>query len=326
MDYIIIDLEWNQGENTGRELPVSGIPFEIIEIGAVKLDENREYKDTFHALIKPSLYKRLHPITKDLTGISQDELKKGRPFKDVISDFLSWCGSGYTFCTWGSGDITELQRNMNFYGIPLLSFPVYYYDLQKIFSIAYDDGKIRRSLEAAVEHLNIPQSQSFHRALADALYTSKIFSVLDNTIIKENYSIDTYQIPYEKHNEIYAFYPLYSKYISRGFENKTKVMEDKSVTAVLCCKCGKKLKKKVKWFSSNAKTYYFLGVCPTHGWLKGKIRMKRHDSGVYYAVKTIKLTDEKGAAEIYEKQTDIRKRRRERRKKLHSSDQNKPEG
>ena len=37
MNYIVIDLEWNQS-NTGEEPEVKEIPFEIIDIGAIKLN------------------------------------------------------------------------------------------------------------------------------------------------------------------------------------------------------------------------------------------------------------------------------------------------
>ena len=46
MNYIVFDLEWNQNPD-GRKHPDSRLPFEIIEIGAVKLNEKREIIDTF---------------------------------------------------------------------------------------------------------------------------------------------------------------------------------------------------------------------------------------------------------------------------------------
>lgn len=315
MNYIIIDLEWNQSENPQHNIIASKVPFEIIEIGAVKLNEKREYIDSFHAVISPRLYKHIHHITRELTGISDDELNHGSSFTDVMEHFMTWCGDSYSLCTWGMMDITELQRNMSFYRLPLFPFPVYYYDLQKIFSLTYEDGKLRRSLEYAVEYLKLPMVRDFHRALDDALYTADVFGLLPENIVKENYSIDTYQLPATKKDEIYAYYSTYSKYISRGFDNKTNVMDDRSVTATTCYKCGKKLKKKIRWFTGNSKIYYCLCICPEHGYLKGKIRMKKHDGGQYYAVKTLKLTDENGAGKIYDRQADIRKKRREKRKK-----------
>ena len=50
--YIVLDLEWNQSP-IGKEGAVEAIPFEIIEIGAVKLDENLEYMSEFHEFISP---------------------------------------------------------------------------------------------------------------------------------------------------------------------------------------------------------------------------------------------------------------------------------
>ena len=39
MEYIVLDLEWNQSPR-GKAGERRGMPFEIIEIGAVKLDES----------------------------------------------------------------------------------------------------------------------------------------------------------------------------------------------------------------------------------------------------------------------------------------------
>ena len=69
------------------------------------------------------------------------------------------------FGTWGPQDLTELQKNMRFFGMePLGKGPVRFYDIQKLFSIAYEDQKVRRSLEYAVDYLQIPKDIPFHRA------------------------------------------------------------------------------------------------------------------------------------------------------------------
>ena len=49
MNYIVLDLEWNQSTNGQKEVP--GIPFEIIEIGAIKLDEEGSMVSEFSRLI-----------------------------------------------------------------------------------------------------------------------------------------------------------------------------------------------------------------------------------------------------------------------------------
>ncbi len=71
MNYIVFDLEWNQNPD-GRRHPDSRLPFEIIEIGAVKLNEKREIVDTFQCLIKPKVYHWIHDRASLFQGRSAD--------------------------------------------------------------------------------------------------------------------------------------------------------------------------------------------------------------------------------------------------------------
>ena len=63
MEYIVLDLEWNQS-NTGKEDAVEKLPFEIIEIGAIKLNNERVMVSEFNELIKPQVYHEMHKITR----------------------------------------------------------------------------------------------------------------------------------------------------------------------------------------------------------------------------------------------------------------------
>ena len=98
------------------------------------------------------------------------------------------------------------------------------------------------------------------------------------------------------------------------FETKEEAIADKTVTDLICYRCNRMLRKKVRWFSVNQKFYFALGICPEHGYLKGKIRMKRSDDGRIYAVKTMKLVDEEGARQISEKKEEAKKKRVEKTK------------
>ena len=55
MNYIVFDLEWNQGIAGKRESSHEEIPFEIIEIGAIKLDKRKNIIGQFQKIIKPSV-------------------------------------------------------------------------------------------------------------------------------------------------------------------------------------------------------------------------------------------------------------------------------
>lgn len=165
MNYIVLDLEWNQS-NTGLEKEVAKLPFEIIEIGAIKLNEEFVMVGEFSELVKPQVYHEMHRITSKLIHMQMQELERGKPFSDVASRFLDWCGEDYVFCTWGTLDLTELQRNMRFFEMETLADkPLAYLDVQKLFSIAYEDRKTRRALEYAVDFLKIEKDIPFHQGI-----------------------------------------------------------------------------------------------------------------------------------------------------------------
>ena len=126
-NYIIFDLEWNQSPR-GREDSVADFPFEIIEIGAVKLDENFQMVDEFHRLIRPQVYGQMHHMISEVTHMNMEELKaRGMDFPEAARQFLCWCGEAPVYGTWGSMDLTELQRNMAYYGMEApFPFPLFY--------------------------------------------------------------------------------------------------------------------------------------------------------------------------------------------------------
>lgn len=315
MNYIVLDLEWNQSP-AGKSGENRAIPFEIIEIGAVKLDQSRQIIDRFHECVRPQVYQNLHFKTQELIHISMGELSSARSFPEVAGDFLRWCGEDYVMCTWGTMDLEELQRNMDFYQMenPFPS-PLLFYDVQKLFSRVYEDGHSRRSLEYAVEYLHFQKDLSFHRAYDDTCYTAMIMQKLDWERVKDYLSVDYHRPPRTKEDEIYLQFPDYAKYVSRPFCTKEAVMEDKGVTATPCCVCGRSLRRKIRWFPSGSKTYDSLSWCPDHGYMKGKIRLKKAAEGdAYYVIKILRMAGEEDVEKVREKREHLRAKRRTRRK------------
>ena len=131
MNYIVFDLEWNQA--VCKEKENKALMFEILEIGAVKVNENFEIVDTFSSYVRPQVYMQLHHMTKQIVNFELKDLKKEKKFPIVAEKFLKWCGDDTVFCTWGTSDLTELQRNMDYYKIkPISNRPIKYYDVQKL--------------------------------------------------------------------------------------------------------------------------------------------------------------------------------------------------
>lgn len=300
MNYIVMDLEWNQS-STEKE-SVKEMPFEIIEIGAIKLNSDREMVGEFSELIKPIVYKSIHKITSNLIHLQMNQLQDGKSFTQVCSSFLDWCGEDYIFCTWGSLDLIELQRNIKYFGLnPLAEGPIRFLDVQKLFSIAFEDKKSRRTLEYAIDFLEIEKDIPFHRAFSDAYYTSKILSKIEESVYK-NCSFDLYNPPKAKEDEIHIIFDDYAKYISRCFATKSLAMEDREVVNMKCYLCNKRNKPKIKWFSYNGgKHYLSVSYCDEHGYMKGKIRLKKTQDHQIYVVKTQKFVSEDIVEEVAQK-------------------------
>lgn len=313
MNYIVMDLEWNQSAK-GKEYTIESFPFEIIQIGAVKLDDKLNIIDEWECIIRPKVYTKLQRVVKEVLGITEKDLEDGGDFDKEVVEFLNWCGDDYIFATWGSMDVTELRRNMKHYGVKeTFAKPVLYMDLQKMYSINYSDGKSRSNLKSAIVESGIEESEEYHSAISDARYTAKIMQRLDLDFVGKYLSVDTFTIPAARREEIYLNFGTYEKYISKGFVTREKAADDRIAKACKCYICGKSMEKNVKWFSTNSKNYYGLFTCEEHGLFKGKIKVKQNDNKLYYVVRIIKATDEEGALKIYERQIKEREHRRRRR-------------
>ena len=78
MNYIVVDLEWNQplsfDTHVYRQVG-DRLIFEMIQIGAVKVGENFEVIDSISIPIKPTHYVKIHPRIRKLTQLGKEELE-----------------------------------------------------------------------------------------------------------------------------------------------------------------------------------------------------------------------------------------------------------
>lgn len=314
MNYIVFDLEWNQG-NGDSEAPVACLPFEVVEIGAVKLNDDCIMVNEFSQLVKPQVYHEMNQITGRLIHLQMQELERGKPFAETAEAFLDWCGpEEYLFCTWGSLDLTELQRNMQYHKMTQLSKgPIAFLDVQKLFSIAFEDGKSRRSLEHAVDYLQMEKDIPFHRAFGDAHYTARILAKIlaEKPDTLKNLSYDVFHPPVDRKSEIKVRFDNYEKFISREFESRAEAFADREVAASKCYLCHRNLRKKIRWFTPNGKNYYCLAYCEIHGYMKGKIRVRKSSEEKVYIVKTTKMTTPEEAVLLKIRSEHVKKQQRE---------------
>ncbi len=185
MNYIVLDLEWNQCP-TGKSGEIRRLPFEIIEIGAVKLEKNLRMSDSFREDPCSRSYIARYILRRGNRRFTADRSSKGRIFLKSFSDFLGWCGADPSFCTWGPSDLMELQRNLAYHQLPIRFRSRFCIMISRKFSASvYEDRRTRRSLEFAVDFLKIPKDVAFHSGFNDAHYTSVIMQHLTRREIAE---------------------------------------------------------------------------------------------------------------------------------------------
>ena len=253
MRYIVADLEWN---NTYAP-KTRGFINEIIEIGAVMLDESFDIISEFSCFIKPQIGKKLRSTVKQLTHITNDDINGGLPVTKALSNFKRWIGSGdNVLLTWGDGDIRVMIDNFRYLnGIGNIPFLSYYADAQKYFQIRQGISKANQiGLSTAAESVGIQaEDYSHHRALDDSKLTAECLRrVLDRRELAKLITPCD-----DKFYQKLAFKP-------HAISNINSPLIDKSLLSYTCEDCGCSGRQLSEWKYSNQ---YFRAVfkCPTCG-------------------------------------------------------------
>lgn len=196
MEYIVFDLEFNQGFNKTLNKTVSNerCPFEIIQLGAIKLDSNFNIIDTFNSYVKPGIYKDIHPFIGKMTGITMNKVADAPSFAKVYKEFRKFISTkNPILCVWGTGDLKELYRNITYYDLPSKSLPKSYINIQQ-YASNYFENPVGKSigLQNAIQILGLNQDKSYHDALNDAYYTAQVFMrIYSPSIVPDVYMYTT---------------------------------------------------------------------------------------------------------------------------------------
>ena len=178
MNHIVLDLEWNQAAHPARAVTVPlRLNGEIVQMGAVKLNERFEAVDEFKAMIRPRFYKTMHHKVKELTGITAEELAGGCGFAEAMERFFAWCGEDWDLFTWGPDDEGVLRDNCIVFGVDRRPLPPCC-NLQLIFDDQITGEKRQFSLSFAMEKVGESLSDA-HDALSDAKGTALLCRHLD---------------------------------------------------------------------------------------------------------------------------------------------------
>lgn len=181
MAFIVLDMEWNQN-GIDQKCPVNKqgkqLHDEIIQIGAVRLDDTLGISDTFKIGVRLPKKRKLTRYVAKVVKISQSEINGGLDFPDAIKLFRDWCRPDPVFLTWGYDDIPVLRRNLEYYGISA-DWTARWYNAQMVFAWQHLEQKRQVSLEGAATHLGVMGEEPLHDALNDAFYAALICANLD---------------------------------------------------------------------------------------------------------------------------------------------------
>ena len=250
-----MDLEWN----TAYSRKHSSFFNEVIEIGAVKLDENFNIIDTMSTIIKPQIGKKLRGKVKTLTHITNEDISSGAVYPHAVKEFSKWLGKEENvFLTWGDGDIRVLSKNNEYFcDTSRLEFINAYADAQRYCQAFLEcDSNQQIGLAAACEKFGIdPEEFSHHRALDDCFMTIEcVKKVFDKDKLGKyiNKCDDRF---YER----LSFKPFVIRDINNPLVDKTKLK-------CVCNICGGKVIRKKKWrfVNQSFRAEFYCPNCDRH--------------------------------------------------------------
>ena len=319
MNYIVLDMEWNQpwpGSPSAKKVLPVHIRGEIIQIGAVRVTEEQFVTDEFQIMIKPKYYRRLNRRVSKLTGIKESRLREeGVPFAEAMEQFRAWCGEDIVFLTWGFDDIGILRENLQLQGLPD-DWTGKWYNAQMMFNAQTDGSSSQKALKTAMELFGVEPTRPAHDALCDAYHTALICAMLD---LKRG--AQEYDAAVKDHENGFhgAQIPgCIARQVFHGYADKRAALSAMSGEENICPVCSRQMLGS-RWFAQPSHRYMDLATCPEHGKFLIRVRLSdQADGTVRVSRLTYEATSE--AAEAYarraekadpeEQRTSRRRRRR----------------
>lgn len=173
MKYVVLDLEstcWKE------RTPIEQT--EIIEIGAVALDDSFTEQAVFDRFIKPIEKPVLSDFCTQLTKIRQADVDAAMHFAEVFTEFLKWLADEpYTIMSWGEYDIRQLEIECKRHHLKLPSrFKKKHVNVKQLFA---ERRRCRPcGMAQALEMMRMPLRGTHHRAIDDVRNIAAITRVL----------------------------------------------------------------------------------------------------------------------------------------------------
>lgn len=183
--YVVYDLEMCRVPR-GEKRDEFGSRHELIQIGAVLLDEEYEIIDSFSTFVHPR-YGELDDFIVKLTGITNADLVDAPSTEDALDSFLAWMPEDTVMVSWSESDIYQLYHEIDGKGIDsprledLLEESV---DCQYEFEEKLNSRRTY-GLAEALSITGIDCDERVHDALSDARNTALLFKkIMTEPVLK----------------------------------------------------------------------------------------------------------------------------------------------
>lgn len=242
MNYVILDMEWDSAYHKLHKRFVN----QILQIGAVKLDENFNIIDIFDVTVKSPISKRVSRRFTELTGITKEMMLDGISLSNAVKKYNDWLGDDTVTITWSNSDLYTIAENEKY----LLDGQKFkldkYLDLQVFIQgelrLLGHEIKSQISLGGAAELLGIT-TENYD------LHTAKDDSLLCAALLKRHFSEPAFSRLIMDTNNPEFYKKLYFKphYINNLNDDRI----NKETQIFYCEICENKLKRISKWRYHN---------------------------------------------------------------------------
>ena len=174
MNYLVVDFEF-----TFYKRPV-GRPraffAEIIEIGAVKLDENLNDCGKLQNFVKPHFFPKHAKDAMDFCMITDADMKKAITFPAMLEKMSAMYEAGNTlFVAWGDSDYKVLAEGCSRHKLDNPVLQADYLDLAEAYKL-WRGEENTPSLKAAITEMEVTADGLAHTAFDDAYNTGKVLA------------------------------------------------------------------------------------------------------------------------------------------------------
>ena len=150
---------------------------EMIEIGAVLMDDTYEIIDKFKTYVSPE-YGEVDSFIQKLTGITKADTINAPSTEEALKMFVNWLPEDAILVSWSDNDEKQIRKEIELKNIEIPMLEKYldaWEDCQKTFAEKMNSSKNYRLSEALII-ADIDYDENIHDGLVDAENTAMLFA------------------------------------------------------------------------------------------------------------------------------------------------------